>query len=157
MRWRRTAATLLGVSIGTYRRRRRDVVDTYHWDVVACFTWDLFETSWRCTDGTSLLCPLKTSSQDPSKTLWRRTTDTTCWRFTEASVGVSFEAYLRRRWDVQRDVAKTSPRRHVAGGITQMLKKAFKSRTWSKQQWDWRHFVRYPKYIHRLNLIRIVH
>ena len=31
------------------------------------------------------------------------------------SLGVSFETYLRRRWDVQRDVAATSPRRLNAG------------------------------------------
>ena len=30
-------------------------------------------------------------------------------------MGVSFETYLRRRWDVQRDVAATSPRRLNAG------------------------------------------
>ena len=30
-------------------------------------------------------------------------------------MGVSFETYLRRRWDVQRDVVTTSPRRLVAG------------------------------------------
>ena len=63
--WRRTTATLLGVSFGSYRRRRRDVlmgrggyvplrrhwvfhlrlvwdvVKTYHWDVLATFHWDV--------------------------------------------------------------------------------------------------------------------
>ena len=129
--WRRTTATLLGVSFGSYRRRRRDVLigrsgyvplrrvgdvplrrhwmfhlrlvwdvvktyhwdvlATFHWDVIGCFIWDLFETSWRRTTEAS----------------WRRSTET--------SLGVSFETYLRRHWDVQRDVVTTSPRRLVAG------------------------------------------
>ena len=40
------------------------------------------------------------------------------WRSsTETSLGVSFETYLRRHWDVQRDVVTTSPRRLVAGWV----------------------------------------
>ena len=62
----------------------RDVVDTYHWDVlvtyqldvVGCFIWDLFETSCRRTDETLLLRPLETSSQRSNKMLWRLTTET---------------------------------------------------------------------------------
>ena len=119
--WRRTTATLLGVSFGSYRRRRRDVlmdvVDTYHWDVlvtyhwdvVGCFIWDLFETLWGRTDGTSSLRPLEMLSRHTNKT-WRRTTETS-WRLSsEMLLGVSFETYLRCRWDVQRDVITTSPR-----------------------------------------------
>ena len=68
-----------------------DVLLTYHWDVLGCFIWDLFETSWRRTTEKS----------------WRRSTET--------SLGVSFERYLRRHWDVQRDVVTTSLRRLVAG------------------------------------------
>ena len=38
------------------------------------------------------------------------------WRLsTETPLGVSFDTYLRRRWDVQRDVVTTLPRRLVAG------------------------------------------
>ena len=36
-------------------------------------------------------------------------------RSTETSLGVSFETYLRRHWDVQRDVVTTSLQRLVAG------------------------------------------
>ena len=101
--WRCTTVTLLDVSFGSYRRRRRDVLmgrrgyvplkrlGTYHSDAVGCFIWDLFEA------------------------LWRHTTETSWWRSTEMSLGVSFEMYLPRRWDVQRDVVTTSPRRLVAG------------------------------------------
>ena len=32
-------------------------------------------------------------------------------------MGVSFETYLRRCWDVQRDVVTTSPQRLVAGWV----------------------------------------
>ena len=67
----------------------------------------MFETLRRHTDGTSLLRPLETSSRRSNKMSRRRTTET--------SLGVSFETYLRRRWDVQRDVAATSPRRLNAG------------------------------------------
>ena len=100
-----------------------DVVDTYHWDVLmtyqrdfaGCFIWDLLETSWRRTGNTLLLRPLETSSRRTKKMSWRRTTETSQWRSIETSLGVSFETYLRRHWDVQRDVVTTSPRRLVAG------------------------------------------
>ena len=72
--WRRTTATLLGVSFGSYRRRRRDVlmgrggyvplrrhwvfhlrlvwdvVEMHHWDVVGCFIWDVPATSLGRTE-----------------------------------------------------------------------------------------------------------
>ena len=95
MWWRCTTATLLGVSFGSYKRRRRDVIMgrrgyvhwdvlvAYHWDVVWCFIRDLFETSWGRTDGTSSLRAHETSSHYTNKSLWRRT--------TEMPQGVSFE------------------------------------------------------------------
>ena len=52
-----------------------------------------------------MLRSLETLSRRSNKILWRRTT-------------VSFETYLRRRWDVQRDVVTTSLRRLVAGWDT---------------------------------------
>ena len=71
-----------------------DVLVTYHWGVVWCFIWDLFETSWRRTDGTSLL----------------RLATETSWRCSiETSLCVSFEIY--------RDVCMTSSRRLVAGWV----------------------------------------
>ena len=88
---RRTTATLLGVSFETYRRRRRDVLMGRHGyvplrrlgdvplNVVGCFIWDLFETSWRRTDETSSLRPLETWSRHTNKTSWRRTTEKS-WR-----------------------------------------------------------------------------
>ena len=61
-----------------------DVMNTYHWDVLAtyqrdvvgCFIWNLLETSWRRTDETLLLRPLETSSRRSNKMSWRRTTET---------------------------------------------------------------------------------
>ena len=49
----------------------------------------MFETSWRRTDGTSLLCPLKTSSRRSNK--------------------------RNILTDIQRNVVTTSPRRLIAG------------------------------------------
>ena len=91
-----------------------DVLVTYHWDVVRCFIWGLFEKLRRRSDGTSLLRPLKTSSQRSNKMPWRRTTEKSWQRSTETSLGVLFEMYLRRCWDVQRDVDTTLLRRLVA-------------------------------------------
>ena len=98
-----------------------DALVTYHWDVVGCFIWDLLETSWRRTDETSSLRPLETWSRHTNKMSWRRTTET--------SLGVSFETYLRRCWDVQRDVVTTSPRRLIAGWDTRYL--------WSEREDSW--------------------
>ena len=53
-----------------------DVVETYQWDVVGCIIWGLLQTSWRRTDETLLLRPLKTSSRRSNKMSWRRTTET---------------------------------------------------------------------------------
>ena len=92
-----------------------DVLVTYHWDGVGCFIWDLSETLWRYTDGTWLLRPLETSSRCSNKMSWRRTAEMSWQRSTNTSLGVSFETYLRRCWDVQRDVVTMSLRRHVAG------------------------------------------
>ena len=111
---------LTGDVVGTYWW---DVVDMYHWDVlvayqwdvVGCFIWNLFEMLWRRTDETSLLRPLETSSRHSNKMSWIRTSETS-WRSSiETSLGVSFETYLRCRWDVQRDVVTTLPRRLFAG------------------------------------------
>ena len=78
---------LLSVSFRTYRKRGRnvlmgrqstyhqDVLVRYHWNVVGCFVWNLFEMSRRRTDQTSLLRPLKKLSRSSKKILWRRTTD----------------------------------------------------------------------------------
>ena len=109
--WRRTTTTLLGVSFGSYRKRRRDVLMerggnhwevlvTYHWGVIGCFIWDLFEASWRCTDGTLPLRPYKTPSRHNNKASWRRTTETSWLRTTETLLGVSFETCPRCRGDV---------------------------------------------------------
>ena len=76
----------------------RDVLVTYHWDFVGCFIWDLFETSWRPTDGTSSLHPHETSSQHTNKMLWKWTNETSWQHSTETLLGVLFETYLWRRW-----------------------------------------------------------
>ena len=110
--WTRTIATLLGVSFGSYRRRRRDVLMgrrgyvplkrlgdvplrrrwVFHlrliWDVIETYWWDVVITSsWMLSPHTN-------------KTSWRRTTETSWRRSSETSLGVSFETYLRRRWHV---------------------------------------------------------
>ena len=111
---------LTGKVVKTYKwyvvdKYRWDVLVTYHWDVVGCFIWDLLEKSDRRTDGTSLLRPLDTSSRRLNKMSWRPTTETSWRRSIETLLGVSFETYMRRCWDVQRDVVTTSPQRLVAG------------------------------------------
>ena len=93
----------------------------FHWDVVGCFILDLFGTSWRRTDGTSSVRPLETLSRYSNKTSWTCTTETP-WRCsTDTSSGVTFETYLRRCWDVQRDVVTTSPQHRVAGWVPNLF------------------------------------
>ena len=75
----------------------------------------LFCDVWRRTDGTLLLRPLEKSLLRSNKTLWGRTTETSWRPSTEKSLGVSFETYVRRQWDIQRDVVTASPRHLVAG------------------------------------------
>ena len=58
-------------------------MEAYHSDVIECFIWDLQETSYRRTNGTSRI----------------RITETSWWRTTETSLGVSFETCLRRWGD----------------------------------------------------------
>ena len=69
----------------------------------------------RRTDGTLLLCPLETSFLRSNKTLRGRTTVTSWQSSTEKLMGVSFETYVRRQLDIQRDVVTASPRHLVAG------------------------------------------
>ena len=97
------------------------ILVTYHWDVGGCFIWNLFETSWRSTDGTFLSRSLETSSRCSNKTSRRRTTETSWRRSMEASLGVSFETYLRHYWDEKRDVFTTSLRRFVARWVVCLL------------------------------------
>ena len=112
-------------------------MDTYHWDVLVmyhedvngCLIWDLFQTSWRRYDGTSLLRPFETSLQHSNKTLWRCTTETSWRRSIETLLSFSFEAYLRRRWDVQRDIVATLSWRLNAGWGD--------SHNWSKVALEW--------------------
>ena len=94
-----------------------NVLVTYHWDVAGCFIWVLFEVSWRRTNGTSLLRPLKTLSWRANKTSWRGASETSWRRSTETLLGVSCETYLWRRWNVQREVMMTSSWRLVAGSV----------------------------------------
>ena len=117
----------MGVSFETYKRRRRDELMgrrgcvplrrlggatmrrswMFHlrlvWDVVKTYRWE------------SLLRPLETSPRRSSKMSWTRITETSWRRSIEKSLSVSFETYLRRRWDLQRDVVTMSPRCLVAG------------------------------------------
>ena len=135
--WRRSIATLLGILFGSYSRRSRDVLmwrrgyvplrhlGDVHWDFVGCFIWDLFERWWRRTDESSSLRLFETSSWHSKFTQCRRTTETFWRRSTETSLGVSFETYLWRRWDVQRDVITTSPRRLISGWICSFYMRKF--------------------------------
>ena len=110
---------LTGDVLGTYwcdvvDMYHRQVLVTYQWDIVGCSIWDLYETSWRFTDETLLLCPLDTSSRRSNKMSLRCTTGTSWRRSIEKSLGVSFETYLWRCWNVRRAVVTTSPRRLFA-------------------------------------------
>ena len=119
MWWRSTTATSLGVSFGTDRRRRRDVLmgrceyvplgclGAHHWAVVGCFIWDLLETLQRRIDETSLLRPLMTSSGGSNMTSWRHTTETSWQRSSKTSLGVN----LRRAFNVAGTYTETSLRR----------------------------------------------
>ena len=130
--WRRTTATLLGVSFGSYRRRRRDVPQErrgyvllrrlgdvplrcrcmFHlrliWDVVKTYWWDVVITSpWGVV-----------TTYQWRHTSWRRFSETS-WRLP-----------LRRRWvfqlrgtcDVAGTYRKTSPGRLAAGWDISVLK-----------------------------------
>ena len=108
----------LGLTGEVVESYHQDVLVTCQRDVVGCFIWDLLETSWRRTDETLLLRPLETLSRRSNKMSWRRTTETSWRRSTETSQGVSFETYLQRRWDLQRDVVTTSLRHLVAGWVS---------------------------------------
>ena len=56
------------------------IIVTYHSDIVGCFIWDLLETSWRRSDGRSLLRPLEMSSRHSDKKSWRCITETSWQR-----------------------------------------------------------------------------
>ena len=62
-----------------------------------------------------MLRPLETLAQRSNKMSWRRTTETYCRRSTGTLLGVSFETYLQRRWDIQKGVVATSLGRLIAG------------------------------------------
>ena len=126
MWWRRITVKLLVASFGSYGRRCRDELMRRRGyvplrrlrDVPLRCGWVFhLRLSWdarKRTDGTSSLRPIETSPRHSNKTSWRRTTEMSWWRSTEMSLGVSFETYLRRLWDVQRDVVTTSSRRLVS-------------------------------------------
>ena len=57
---------------------------------------------------------IETLSRRSNNISCRRTTKASWRRSTETFLGVSFETYLRCRWDVQRDVVTMSLRRLVA-------------------------------------------
>ena len=125
--WRRTTAMLLSVSFGTYRRRHRhvlmgrqryvplkrlgDIPLRRHWMFHLRLIWDVKETPWWDV----VVTPSWDISWRFNKMSWRSTTEMSLRRSTKTSLGASFETYLRRCWDVQRDVVTTSLRRLVAG------------------------------------------
>ena len=96
-----------------------DVMDTYHWDVLAtcqrdvvvCFIWNLLETSWRRTDETLLLRLLETSSRRSNKMSWRRTTR----RFNDVPSRRLWVFHLRGTGDVAGTYREMSLRRRHNG------------------------------------------
>ena len=131
--WSRcTTTTLFGVSFGRNRRPCRDLLMARHryvpmrrlvaydWDVFGCFQLGVsFEACLRrCGDVLMGHCHFvpwrRCHVRCHDAVSWRRTTETVWRRSTETSLGVSFETYLRRSWDVQREVVMTSPWRLVA-------------------------------------------
>ena len=86
--------------------RLGDVPLRRHWVFHLRLVWEVEE---------ALLHPLETSPRCTNKISWRRNTETSWWRSTKTSLlWVSFETYLRRHWNVQRDVVTTSLPRLVA-------------------------------------------
>ena len=126
--WRRTTVMLLGVSFGSYRRRRRDVLNGTSWiRTTETSWWRTTETSLgilfgtylrRCRDvlmGRRHCFPLRRCRDipiRPREDIPLRRLATFHWDVVGC---VSFETYLQRCWDVQTDVVATSPRRLVAG------------------------------------------
>ena len=131
--WRRTTATLLGVSFGTYMRRRRhvlmgrrgyvplrrlgDVPLRRRWVFHLRLIWDVVETYWWDVVITSPWDVVTTYQSDVVKTYHWDGLTTFQWDV----MGVSFETYLRCRWDIQRDVVTTSPQHLVAGWETSLF------------------------------------
>ena len=136
--WRRTTATLLGVSFGSYRRCCRDVLKgcsgyvpmrrlgdvplRFRWVLHLKLVWYVVETNWWEVVITSH----ETSSRHTNKSLWRLP----LWRIGDV-LGVSFGTYLQRRWDVQRDVVTTSPQRLVAGWVITYFERHISITLWS--------------------------
>ena len=113
--WRRTTATLLRVSFGSYKRTCRDVRDVlhmYHWDVLVKYHWDVvgdvvnvsFETYLRrCGDvlmGRCHYIPLKRRYEMPI----RRREEVPLTRLGDFPLRRGWVFLLRRT----RDVARTS-------------------------------------------------
>ena len=86
-----------------------DVVETYYWDVIVCFIWDLSETSWRHTDGASSLRPLETLSRQTSEDIRRE--DVLLRRLGEVPLRRRWVFQLRGTCDVAGTYRKTSLRR----------------------------------------------
>ena len=87
----------------------------YTTEMLLVVSFDLFETLWRCTDGTLSFHPLETSWQHSNKMLWRCTTETSWQHSTETLMGLSFETYLQYHWDIQGDIFRLSSQHLVAG------------------------------------------
>ena len=115
--WRRTTATLLGVSFGNYRRRRRDVLMGHgryvplrrHWVFHLRLVWDVVETYWWNVVITSPWDAITTPIRSRENVPLRR-----CWVF-----------HLRRTCDVTGMYIETSLRRHdhvsLPGGLLLIL------------------------------------
>ena len=66
-----------------------DVMETYWWDFVATYAWEVFTMSFMAS--------------------WRRTIEMSCWRSTETLLGASFQTYLGRHWHAKGDVSMRLP------------------------------------------------
>ena len=118
--WRCTSATLAGASIWNYRRQRRDVLIGRRRYVLLIPFGDLplrrrwvfhLRLVWDVLMGRPCDVLLRRRRDIPI----RCCTDVPLTRFGKTWLSVSFETYLQRRWEVQRDVVKISLWRLVAG------------------------------------------
>ena len=89
----------LGLTREVVETYQWDVSVMYHWKVVGCFIWDLFETLWR-----HWLDFVMSYHWWDVEMLWRHTTEMSWWCSIETLCDVSFETYLQHPWYVQGDV-----------------------------------------------------
>ena len=96
----------LGLTGEVVESCHQDVLVTCQRDVVGCFIWDLLETSWRRTDETLLLRPLRRRHDVPI----RCRGDVPLWHLNDVPSRRHWVFHLRRTCDVTGTYRETSLR-----------------------------------------------